>query len=42
VALREVLLSVATWQMFTDEVFCLVATDSRAARNCRPKGYQPL
>jgi len=35
VALREVLLPVATWQMFTDEVFCQVATGSRAARNCR-------
>jgi len=34
-ALREVLLRVATWQIFTDEVFCQVATRGRAARNCR-------
>jgi len=38
VALREVLLPVATWQMFTDEVFCRVATGSRTARNCRLQG----
>jgi len=38
VALREVLLPVATWQIFADEVFCQVATGSRAARNCLPQG----
>jgi len=38
VALREVLLSVAAWQMFTDQVFCQVATGSRAARSFRLQG----
>jgi len=38
VALREVLLPVATRQMFTDEVFCQVATGGRAARNCLLQG----
>jgi len=38
VALRQVLLPVATWQMVTDEVFCPVATGSRTARNYRVQG----
>jgi len=38
VALREVLLPAATWQMFTDEVFCQVAAGNRAARNCLLQG----
>jgi len=32
-ALSEALLPVATWQMFTDQVFCQVATGSRAVRS---------
>jgi len=38
VALHAVLLPVAAWQMFTDEVFCQVATGSRAARSYRLQG----
>jgi len=38
VALREVLLPVATWQKTSSVNICQVATGSRAARNCRLQG----